>query len=136
MALQPEIKSMAEKNARLRFMLNQIYVWEIFQKDSLVGLAYLDNVKGKSQPITYAVFYDPNGNIVDSHIIKYREPIGGEVSSKNWLRQFLGKTKESSFKIGKEIDGISGATISVNAVTRGIHRGTIVVDYLLKKLHD
>ena len=71
MPIPPEIKSMAEKNARLHFMLNQIYIWEIFQKDSLVGLAYLDNVKGKSQPITYAVFYDLNGNVIDSHIIKY-----------------------------------------------------------------
>ena len=133
MALQPEIKSMAEKKARLRFMRNQIYVWEIFQKDSLVGLAYLDNVKGKSQPITYAVFYDPNGNIVDSHIIKYREPIGGEVANRRWLKQFLGKSTNSNYQVGKNIDGISGATISVNAVTRGIHRSTFVIDFLLNK---
>ena len=95
MPIPPEIKSMAEKNARLHFMLNQIYIWEIFQKDSLVGLAYLDNVKGKSQLITYAVFYDPNGNIVDSHIIKYREPIGGEVANRRWLKQILGKFTKS-----------------------------------------
>ena len=55
---------MAEKNARLHFMVNQIYIWEIFQKDSLVGLVYLDNVKGKSQPITYAVFYDLNLSLI------------------------------------------------------------------------
>ena len=130
------VKSSAESGAYLRFMADYIYTWEIVKNDSLIGVAYLDNVKGKSQPITFVVFFDPEGQVLNSHIVKYREPIGGEVSSKNWLRQFLGKTKESSFKIGKEIDGISGATISVNAVTRGIHRGTIVIDYLLKKLHD
>ena len=135
MPIPPEIKSMAEKNARLHFMLNQIYVWEIFQKDSLVGLAYLDNVKGKSQPITYAVFYDLNGNVIDSHIIKYREHIGGEVANRHWLKQFLGKSTNSDYQVGKNIDGISGATISVNAVTRGIHRSTFVIDFLLNK-HD
>jgi len=127
---------MAEKNARLHFMLNQIYIWEIFQKDSLVGLAYLDNVKGKSQPITYAVFYDANGSVVNSHIIRYREPIGGEVANRYWLKQFLGKSSKSDYQLGEEIDGISGATISVNAVTRGIHRSTFVVQYLLEKMNE
>ncbi|HIF83152.1 MAG TPA: hypothetical protein EYQ37_04745, partial [Candidatus Marinimicrobia bacterium] len=53
-----EIKSTAEKNAQLRFMRDQIYIWEISRKEEMIGLAYLDNVKGKSQPITYAVFFD------------------------------------------------------------------------------
>ena len=131
-----EIKSTAEKNARLRFMRNQIYIWEISRNDSLVGIAYLDNVKGKSQPITYAVFYDGLGTVVDSHIIKYREPIGGEISNQYWLKQFFGKSWESDYKIGTDIDGISGATISVNAVTQGIHRSTFIVEYLLIQKHE
>jgi len=126
-----EIKATAEKNTRLRFMRNQIYVWEVTKYDSLIGLAYLDNVKGKSQPITYAVFFDSQGMVKGSHIIKYREPIGGEVANRNWLNQFLGKTNYSKYQIGKQIDGISGATISVNAVTKGIHRSSFVIQYLL-----
>ena len=126
-----EIKTIAEKNARLRFMRNLIYVWEVTKHNSLIGLAYLDNVKGKSQPITYVVFYNAKGNVTNSYIIKYREPIGGEVANRNWLNQFLGKTTYSKYQIGKQIDGISGATISVNAVTKGIHRSSFVIQYLL-----
>ena len=123
-----EIKFTAEKNAQLRFMRDQIYIWEISKDEKMIGLAYLDNVKGKSQPITYAVFFDSQGMVEESHIIKYREPIGGEVSNQYWLNQFFGKSWESDYKIGSDIDGISGATISVNAVTRGIHRSTIIVE--------
>ena len=131
-----EIKSTAEKNAQLRFMRDQIYIWEISKNEEMIGLAYLDNVKGKSQPITYAVFFDSQGMVEESHIIKYREPIGGEVSNQYWLNQFFGKSWESDYKIGSDIDGISGATISVNAVTRGIHRSTIIVEYLLIQKHE
>lgn len=134
--LPKTIKTFAEKNAQLRFMRNQIYIWEISQKDSLIGIAYLDNVKGKSQPITFAVFYDANGNVTQSHIIKYREPIGGEVSNRHWLKQFHGKTTDSDYCVGKHIDGISGATMSVNAVTRGIHRSTFIVQYYLEKGYE
>ena len=131
-----EIKFTAEKNAQLRFMRDQIYIWEISRNEEMIGLAYLDNVKGKSQPITYAVFFDSQGMVEESHIIKYREPIGGEVSNQYWLNQFFGKSWESDYKIGSDIDGISGATISVNAVTRGIHRSTIIVEYLLIQKHE
>ena len=131
-----EIKSIAEKNAHLRFMRNQIYIWEILEEDSLIGLVFLDNVKGKSQPITYAVFFDSEGKVLQSHIIKYREPIGGEVSNRHWLKQFFGKSSSSGYKIGSDVDGISGATISVNAVTRGIHRSTFIVKYLLEKMNE
>ena len=65
-----EIKSTAEKNAQLRFMQDQIYIWEISRNEEMIGLAYLDNVKGKSQPITYAVFFDNQGMVEGSHIIK------------------------------------------------------------------
>ena len=117
-------------------MKNRIYFWEITQQDSLIGLVVLDNVKGKSQTITFVVFFDPNGKVLKSHIVKYREPIGGEVSNQYWLKQFFGKSWESDYQVGTDIDGISGATISVNAVTRGIHRSTFVVDYLLKQKNE
>ena len=131
-----QIKSTAEKNAQLRFMRDQIYIWEISRNEEMIGLAYLDNVKGKSQPITYAVFFNRQGKVQGSHIIKYREPIGGEVSNQYWLNQFFGKSWESGYKIGSDIDGISGATISVNAVTRGIHRSTFIIEYLLIQKHE
>ena len=117
-------------------MKNYIYIWEVIQKDTLIGLAILDNVKGKSQPITYAVFFDETGAVSQSHIIKYREPIGGQVSHKYWLGQFLGKSTDSEYQVGTDIDGISGATISVNAVTRGIHRCTFIAKYWINKLDE
>ena len=135
-SIPKEIKLHAEKNARLRFIRDQIYIWEISSNEEMIGLAYLDNVKGKSQPITFVVFFDSNGRVLKSHIVKYREPIGGEVSNQYWLKQFFGRSSVSGYKIGSDIDGISGATISVNAVTRGIHRSTFIVDYLLKQEHE
>ncbi len=117
-------------------MRDKIYIWEISKNEEMIGLAYLDNVKGKSQPITFVVFFDPIGKVLKSHIVKYREPIGGEVANYHWLKQFFGKSWESDYQVGIDIDGISGATISVNAVTRGIHRSTFVVDYLLKQKNE
>ena len=128
-----EIKIYSEKKARSRFMFDHVYVWKISESNSLVGVAILDNVLGKSLPITYLTCFNMDGQLINAHIVKYREDYGYEVGNKRWLNQFIGLGVNSDFIIGKNIDGISGATISVNSVTRGINRSAIIVEYLLTK---
>ena len=128
-----EIKIYSEKKARSRFMFDHVYVWKISESNSLVGVAILDNVLGKSLPITYLTCFNMDGQLINAHIVKYREDYGYEVGNRRWLNQFLGLIASSDYKVGKNIDGISGATISVNSVTRGINRSAIIVEYLLTK---
>ena len=112
-----EIKIYSEKKARSRFMFDHVYVWKISESNSLVGVAILDNVLGKSLPITYLTCFNMDGQLINAHIVKYREDYGYEVGNRRWLNQFLGLIASSDYKVGKNIDGISGATISVNSVT-------------------
>jgi len=53
-------------------------------------------------------------------VLVYREPYGGEVAYEAWRKQFRGKTTSDPLKVDKDIRSISGATISVNAVTAGV----------------
>ena len=86
------------------------------------GFAVVRNVKGKDQPITFLVATDPQNRLKDVDILVYREAYGGEVSYDTWRRQFRGKGTADSLQVGRDIRGISGATISVNAVTLGVRR--------------
>ena len=38
----------------------------------------------------------------------------------------------SSYKVGKDISGISGATLSVNSLTKGIHKLSILIHEIIK----
>ena len=129
-----EIKIYSEKKARSRFMFDHVYFWKISESNSLVGVAILDNVLGKSLPITYLTCFNMDGQLINAHIVKYREDYGYEVGNRRWLNQFLGLIASSDYKVGKNIDGISGATISVNSVTRGINRSAIIVEHLLSEI--
>src|SRR3989454_3657125 len=88
----------------------------------LLGFAAVGNVLGKDQPITFLVAIDPTERLKDVDILVYREPYGGEVAYEPWRRQFRGKSAGDSLRVGKEIRSISGATISVHAVTLGVRR--------------
>src|SRR6266550_883783 len=97
-------------------------VLRVSRADSLLGFAAVGNVLGKDQPITYLVAIDPTDRLKDVGILVYREPYGGEVAYEPWRRQFRGKSTGDSLRVGKEIRSISGATISVHAVTLGVRR--------------
>jgi len=97
-------------------------VLRVARGDSLLGFAAVRNVIGKDQPITFLVAVDPADRLKDVDVLIYREPYGGEVAYEAWRRQFRGKGAADSLRVGREIRAISGATISVHAVTEGVKR--------------
>ena len=119
-SLDKEVKAKIEPKVRQRFFKDFIYVWTIKIKKGEKVYGLLDNVKGKSMPITFLVIFDSKGIILNSHVVKYREPYGGEISSPKWMNQFKGRNASSHFVVGNDIDGISGATISVYSMSAGI----------------
>jgi len=112
-----EIKKEIERNAKQKFFSESTIIWSIKENDSLLAVGIMDNVFGKAQPITFITFFNLEGIILSNHIVKYREEHGGAVSNYNWNKQFIGKTLDSEFN---DIDAISGATISVNAIKKGV----------------
>jgi len=66
----------------------------------------------------------------------YREDRGGEIGSKRWLRQFIGKSKGEFLKYQKDIAAISGATISVKSMTTEVNKilKTVGILYTKKQL--
>jgi len=96
--------------------------YRITRGDSLQGFAVVREVKGKDQPITFLVAIDTADRLRDVDILVYREPYGGEVAYDAWRRQFRGKSSDAALQVGRDIRTISGATISVNAVTLGVRK--------------
>jgi Na+-translocating ferredoxin:NAD+ oxidoreductase RnfG subunit len=123
-----------QNQAKQAFYKNKLYYWKISNNDTTIAHAFLDNVKGKSMPITFIVIMNVDGSIKNSSIIKYREAYGSEISNKCWLQQFIGKNNDSKYEIGKEIDGITGATISAHSVSKGIRKIAILYDHVKDNL--
>src|SRR3990172_2044678 len=66
-----------------------------------------------SEYFDYFILFDAGCKIVQVRVFNYRATHGQEITAAGWLRQFIGYHGESELKTGKNIDGISGATISV-----------------------
>ena len=129
-----KIKNEVEKEAQQHFYSEVVYIFKINRSDSLISTGILDNVYGKSMLITFLVLFDLNGEIILTDIVKYREPYGGGIKIKRWNDQFKRKNSKSKFKVGEDIDSISGATISVRSVTKGIQKLTLLFEKIKNKI--
>jgi Na+-translocating ferredoxin:NAD+ oxidoreductase RnfG subunit len=132
--LPEKLKSKIESKSRQRFYSDFVYIIRTKNENEITSVSILDNVLGKDLPITFIAMFSKDGKIISSDIIKYREPYGGAVQNDSWTDQFKDKNSSSSFKVGTEIDGISGATISVNSVARGMKKIILLYDSLKDSL--
>ena len=74
---------------------------------------------GKELPITVAVVIEEN-EIIDLTVLEFRESRGGEVVYPFFTGQFTSSKLEAgkTFALDKNIDGITGATLSVRALKK------------------
>ena len=75
------------------------------------------NEIGKELPITVGVIVEKD-YIRSLRVMTYRENRGGEVSTPAFTDQFEGVAISAGGDLDADIDGISGATLSVQALTR------------------
>ena len=84
------------------------------------GIAFIDNVIGKHEPITYLVALNAKGEVQRVEILEYREAYGGQIRQEEWREQFHGKKPGDPLKHGEQIENIAGATLSCKHVTEGV----------------
>ena len=97
-------------------------IWKAQAGERAAGYFIVDHVIGKHLYIDYSVALDAEGRVRHVEILQYRESYGGEVANRSWLAQFIGKGPGSSLEINRDIQNISGATLSSRHVTEGIKR--------------
>jgi hypothetical protein len=77
---------------------------------------------GKESPITVGIVVE-NNRIAQMRVLIFRESRGWEVESPAFIRQYLGAalktgTDSKATQLDRSIDGISGATLSVRALSK------------------
>jgi Na+-translocating ferredoxin:NAD+ oxidoreductase RnfG subunit len=94
--------------------------YRLSSEDVLLGYAFVDQAPSKTANFDYLVILDLDLKVKHAKVLIYREEYGGEIGSKRWLKQFLGKTGGDRVDHESNIDGIAGATISVRSMTNAM----------------
>lgn len=77
--------------------------------------------KGRYDLFDYSVVYSDTLSVLAVRVTAYRSSHGGAICSKGWLKQFQGY-KGEKIELGKDIDSISGATVSATSLVADMQR--------------
>jgi Na+-translocating ferredoxin:NAD+ oxidoreductase RnfG subunit len=118
--LTPEERKEIEALTKRRFFKRRVDFYIARKAGQTLGYATVMNEIGKTRYITFMVVLDPGGAVKSIHLLVFRESQGYEIDNPRWRRQFEGKTINDPLRLKRDIRNISGATLSVRAVTKGV----------------
>lgn len=110
--LTKELKEKTKKILGHDYAAIRIRYWQHDQRTAWI----LEEI-GKTKPIT-AGFLIEDDKMLRMRVLIYRESHGWEVRYPFFTEQFEGLYLDENKDLNKSIDSISGATLSVNALTR------------------
>lgn len=85
------------------------------------------NSGDRTEFFDYFILYGADARILSVQVFNYEATHGHGITVKSWLKQFIGFHGEKSLNVGKEIDAIAGATISVHSITDDITERTRIL---------
>ena len=95
-------------------------LFEVVSQGKSLGYVYVGVAPSLKKTFDYVVLFDADMSIKKSKILIYREDHGRQVGSQRWLKQFIGRKSGETLVYGKDIDGISGATVSAKSMTLAV----------------
>lgn len=126
-----ELSRILERKVEIR-SYPYLEVWSDEPK-RLVGTIFVLDAIGQSLPITFAIGVKPDGTLQELQVMVYREPHGDEIHERRFRAQFAGKKLQDPLVVGKDIDAISGATISSNSAAYAARKGLALSDLLRRR---
>jgi Na+-translocating ferredoxin:NAD+ oxidoreductase RnfG subunit len=93
-----------------------------------LGYCVESEVVGRSGPFKIVVVLDKQLIVKQAAVVSYPWPRGRDVARRAFTSQFEGKGPEDAIEIGKDIDAMSGATISCRAMSEGVREAIKILN--------
>lgn len=84
--------------------------------------------QGKEGPMNIGVCYLPNSTVSNVVILNAVEIRGQKALESSYLKQYQGKKVSAAFQIGKDVDGISGATWTSKAIAEALRKTSFGIE--------
>lgn len=103
-----------------------------YRGDELLGYAFIDVHNVRTLPEAFLVVLSPEGEVRMLRMLAFHEPLE-YMPPERWYRQFEHKQLASPLRLGGDVHGIVGATLSARATTRGVRRALALYEVVVRK---
>jgi len=126
-------KAAIETLARSELESELITLFSGWRGDELMGRAFIDVHTVRTLPEAFMVVLSPAGQVTSLRVLAFYEP-SEYMPTTRWYQQFDGADREKlsgGLRLGRDVHGVVGATLSARAVTRSVRRVLAFHDILL-----
>lgn len=102
-----------------------------WKDDTLLGYAHIDVHNVRTKPEAFMVVLAPDGVVRSVRVLAFHEPLD-YLPTDRWYAQFEGKTGADRMRVGGDIHGVVGATLSAQAASDGVRRMLAYFEVFLK----
>jgi hypothetical protein len=99
--------------------------------DVVLGYAFIDMHTVRTLPEAFLVVLTPEGEVRSLRLLAFHEPTEYQPTER-WYGQFERKSQQSTLRLGDDIHGIVGATLSARATTLGVRRALAFYEILVR----
>jgi Na+-translocating ferredoxin:NAD+ oxidoreductase RnfG subunit len=109
-----------------------VVLYTAWNGDELLGHAHVDVHNVRTKPEAFLIVVTPGGAVRSVRVLAFHEPLD-YLPTDRWYGQFSGKTKADRLRVGGDVHGVVGATLSAQAAARGVRRMLAYWEVLLQK---
>lgn len=119
--LGDEQASRIEELAKSRLESRVVRIYTGYRDGELLGYAFIDVHNVRTLPEAFLVVLTPAGEVRSLRLLAFHEPLE-YMPSARWYEQFEKKSLSEPLRLGGDVHGIVGATLSARATTDGVRR--------------
>lgn len=98
-----------------------VKIYKGLKGDRLLGYAVIDMHRVRTLPEAFLVVLSPEGSVRSLRVLAFHEPLD-YLPTDRWYHQFDEKNLGNALRLGGDVHGVVGATLSARATTRGVRR--------------
>ena len=130
--LEDEQADAIESLAKARLETRLITVYTGVKDNEIVGYAFIEIHTVRTLPEAFLIVLSPEGEIESLRVLAFYEP-EEYLPTERWLAQFDHRVLDHELRLGGEIHGIAGSTLSARAVTDGVRRSLAIFELVVKE---
>lgn len=110
-----------ERSARSKLDSRIAKFYAAWQGDRVTGYAFIDVHTVRSLPEAFMIVLEPDGTTRSVRVLAFHEPLD-YLPTERWYKQFEDRSLADPLRLGRDIHGIAGATLSARAVASSVRR--------------
>ena len=120
-----------ERLGRAKLPRKVLTIHSAWKDDTLLGYAHIDVHTVRTKPEALLVVLNPDAEVTDTRVLAFHEPLEF-MPSDSWYRTFVGQDMDSDLRVGFDVDGVTGATLSTWATVDSVRRMLAFYKVLLR----